>query len=248
MLNKVTLTGADDNTNIADLIALSCEFPYLEWAILFSYDRMGTQRYPSLKWIESFMESSANKAIHFCGLSAQRYILGKPLVSDIGARFSRVQLNFNYEKLPEYSQSWVNLLESKLRARTMNPHGGLPNIITQHNVANATILETYQNRSVMWLLAPHFLFDASGGNGQQPAAWPALISDAYCGRAGGLGPKNVKQELDIMLELDEATHMSYRPFWIDMESMLRSDAHETDRLDIAKCRQVLEIARPYIKA
>ena len=34
MLQTVTLTGADDSVNPEDLIAISKEFPFVEWGIL----------------------------------------------------------------------------------------------------------------------------------------------------------------------------------------------------------------------
>ena len=35
-LNRVTITGADDFTEPKDLVELSEEFPFVEWAILLS--------------------------------------------------------------------------------------------------------------------------------------------------------------------------------------------------------------------
>jgi hypothetical protein len=43
MLTRVTISGADDFVEIADMEALSRRFPFLEWAILIGgHDRFGT--------------------------------------------------------------------------------------------------------------------------------------------------------------------------------------------------------------
>jgi len=55
-LTRVTITGADDNTNPQDLIQLHQKYPFVEWALLFSPSRQGTARYPSHEWIKTFAE------------------------------------------------------------------------------------------------------------------------------------------------------------------------------------------------
>lgn len=40
-LTRVTITGADDAVEPAELQALSHEFPFVEWGILHSYKRFG---------------------------------------------------------------------------------------------------------------------------------------------------------------------------------------------------------------
>ena len=46
-LHTVTITGTDDSTNMADLVALSREFPFVEWAILVSESHEGGFRFPT---------------------------------------------------------------------------------------------------------------------------------------------------------------------------------------------------------
>jgi hypothetical protein len=45
-IDKVTITGADNNTPISDLFVLQKQFPFVEWAILLSQSKAGTDRYP----------------------------------------------------------------------------------------------------------------------------------------------------------------------------------------------------------
>jgi phosphoribosylanthranilate isomerase len=68
-----------------------------------------------------------------------------------------------------------------------------------------------------------WLFDRSGG------LWPPHPGgDRLVGYAGGIGPDNVAD----VLEQIGATG----PYWIDMESGVRTD----DRFDLGKCRRVCE--------
>ena len=49
---RCTITGADDLVDPDDLVVLSREYPFVEWAILISASRAGTPRYPSSAWLE----------------------------------------------------------------------------------------------------------------------------------------------------------------------------------------------------
>jgi hypothetical protein len=73
-----------------------------------------------------------------------------------------------------------------------------------------------------------WLFDASGGRGITPAAWPAHPG-RLVGYAGGITLQNV---IDVLA----AGVGAAVPYWIDMESGVRTD----DRFDIEKCRLVCE--------
>lgn len=68
-INKITFTGADNNTNPEDLFKFSEEYPLVEWAILFSKNKSGVERYPDAKWVKSLLENAPNinLAAHLCG-------------------------------------------------------------------------------------------------------------------------------------------------------------------------------------
>ena len=73
------------------------------------------------------------------------------------------------------------------------------------------------------------LFDRSGGRGVVPGRWPRHPGgDRLVGYAGGIGPDNV---LDVLAVIN-----ADGPYWIDMESGVRTD----DWLDLDKCEAVLE--------
>lgn len=72
-----------------------------------------------------------------------------------------------------------------------------------------------------------WLFDRSGGRGEAPDTWPPHPGNGRrVGYAGGIGPDNV---VGVLAEI-----VPKGPYWIDMESGVRTD----DRLDIEKCREV----------
>lgn len=70
------------------------------------------------------------------------------------------------------------------------------------------------------------LFDRSGGTGARPNKWPENPG-WLVGYAGGIGPDNV---LDTIAAIN-----SSGPYWLDMESGVRTD----DWLDLDKCEAVL---------
>jgi hypothetical protein len=83
------------------------------------------------------------------------------------------------------------------------------------------------DRRISWL------YDASGGRGVAPDRWPSAPGDgALVGHAGGLAPETVA---DTIVSVASAG-----PYWIDMESRIRTD----DRLDLAKVEAVLATVYP----
>src|SRR5689334_18618263 len=77
----VTLTGADDLTPPRDLARVQKEFPFVEWGILIYPDRpnqAGSARYPSLGWIDRFLEEvpHGHKALHVCGAAVPKLLDG----------------------------------------------------------------------------------------------------------------------------------------------------------------------------
>ncbi|KKM20298.1 hypothetical protein LCGC14_1646870 [marine sediment metagenome] len=61
MLDRVTITGADDAVDVEELAALADEFPFTEWGILLSQSRMGQPRYPTFEWIRELLEAKKER-------------------------------------------------------------------------------------------------------------------------------------------------------------------------------------------
>lgn len=51
IIDKVTMTGADDSVDVKEMLKISTECPQVEWGILASESKMGLPRYPTNHWI-----------------------------------------------------------------------------------------------------------------------------------------------------------------------------------------------------
>lgn len=221
-LKLCTITGADDKVEVSDLIALSARFPFVEWGILFSPKHEGIARYPKQAWVESFLSKavSVNRSAHLCGGAIKGFAEADPDLLSMIDRFQRIQLNFNASR-PFFSKE-NGLSKVVSVSRIVKPF-----VITQFNEPNRHVFKVFTGmpgrRGV--------LFDASGGNGVAPEAWPEMLPNIPCGFAGGLNPDNVTSELTKISAI-----VGDRPFWIDMESGVRTEDNE---LDLAKVESVL---------
>lgn len=238
-LTHCTLTGVDESTDLAALVALSAEFPVVEWGFLFSPKHAGQPgRYPSVATLERALDElppEVRVALHVCGKGVRDLLTAvavgheelrkldpdeaavASLVGQVAARNGRVQLNFDQRATPVDLGALGGLMEA------------FPDtvFITQHNSANAQVHE-----SLLWVPNHAVLFDASGGRGTLPLAWSEPLPWTPCGHAGGLGPDNLEGEL---AEIAEVT--GDRSTWVDMESRLRT---VDDKFDLAQCRRSLE--------
>lgn len=200
----ITFTGADEWTSIDGMRALSRQYP-IEWGVLFSPKRQGVDpRYPGGEAQSRLLWSNLRLSAHLCGAYSDAIMAGQPILDipvDLGY-FRRIQVNHatpDPTRIVEFRKGW-GPMRCIAQAR-----GPFPD-----------------DDSVDWL------FDASGGRGVAPAAWPAHPG-RLVGYAGGIGPDNV-------LSVLAAGVGSAAPYWIDMESGVRTD----DRFDLEKCRAVCE--------
>lgn len=248
-LKYVTITGADDNTEIMDLFDLSARFPFVEWGILFSQSKSGVPRYPSLEWVEELCElaphfykkgSSLNFSSHLCGKwVSDIFDHGKVTFLDdkkLLKLFGRVQVNCYKEKLKKAIES-NEFWKAALRCNKPILLGG-----------NYGKLELDVRKCTQFGVYP--LFDASGGHGKKsnsyrkpfelikehPDKRTHTVNSLFCGYAGGLGPENIDTELELILDSVGTTQ-----FWIDMETNVRSKVGNKDYLDLDKVERVLNI-------
>ena len=220
----ITFTGADDQTDINDLIALARDYPgRVEFAILYSPKRTGTARYPTGNWRRDIQSTGLQLAAHLCGEASRQLIATGVTVYDLADfdGISRIQVNTSDPQVsPARIRAWADGL-SRAYLHDIQPilqcRGSFPD----------------DNR-VSWL------FDQSGGAGIEPDHWPIPCPDTAgpVGYAGGIGPQNVTQ---IIARLPQSTS-----WWIDMESKIRVN----DQFDIGLCRQVCEAVygRPAVRA
>lgn len=195
----ITFTGADDQTDINEMKSLASQFN-IEWGILFSHEREGTGRFPSMSFVRRLVAKRGHLRLsaHLCG-TYSRFLLEQgatPIDDLISEHFNRVQINtrqpiLNYERIQRWSERVF--VEVILQCR-----GDFP-----------------ASSAVSWL------FDASGGNGRSPLRWPEARGAFIRGYAGGLSPCNVLEELGTI-----ATGASN--YWIDMETGVRDATDRFD--------------------
>jgi hypothetical protein len=230
-LERVTITGADDATRPHDLCALSDQFPFVEWGILFSERRQGKEpRYPSIGWIYDLLmrvHSSIQLSAHLCGQYARDAVSGPFLWAlmrpDYLERFQRIQINGaeKTEQVVDRLAYYGRHFEDKkfiLQVREF----GRPYAVSEFEAER--------------------LFDRSGGRGIETTDLPDPDPVAHCGYAGGFGPDNLEGVLGSLSSL--ADHD--RTFWVDMETKVRSDDCGMSVLDLGKVRRCLEIAAPFV--
>lgn len=227
-VQAVSLTGADDGVDPSALLAISLQYPLVEWAILSSAKRQGSARYPSEDWVERFHATcpDVRKALHLCGKDVDAFLAMDERIHKKLSRFDRVQLNFNHRRQP---------MDLDVLTRVANSI--TPTVILQHNSANEDLWQLLRGK----IDGLSMLFDSSGGGGRSPeAGWPTMLDDAVCGYAGGLGPDNIEAELATIIEITAG-----RKFWIDMEGKLRSPID--DSFSLEACIAVLRHVENYLK-
>jgi hypothetical protein len=235
-LITVTLTGADDSTDMDKLWEISDIFPFVEWGILLSRNSSGRSRFPSVKWLSELAERHSVREAnpiqlsgHLCGSFVREILMGDmrfggEIGADVFGCFQRIQINTHgqpHEYLPSVMVPMLNSFDKYY--------------IFQYDNVNAHILE----RAISGGVKAQSLFDLSHGAGVLPDKWPIPVEGIYCGYAGGLSPENVEEQLQMISEKVGDT-----PFWIDMETKVRSNG---DKLfDLDKCWDVLTKCEKFI--
>jgi hypothetical protein len=232
ILNKITVTGADDTTSINDLYQIQNKYPFVEFGILIrSSETIKSSffsRFPSLKWLNELAikshEQRLNLSMHLCGDPVFDILENGRLPNHISQiAYQRIQINthgeihkYNYEKfLPELRRNFNTTFIFQLDG------------VNQHLMYNSA-REGITNISG--------LYDLSHGAGVVPDNWIKDPEDGlYYGYAGGLSPKNVAFQLSKIETLTNNT-------WIDAETFLRKDG----KFDLNLVTEFLEAASPWV--
>lgn len=223
-LDRVTITGADDNTSIDELFSLSLQFPFVEFAILVSSSREGSARYPSRDWcrrLSDKLDGRTQISVHVCGLWAREIFAGTADFSKLPTLYpARMQIN-------------GKSVTEGFTARSIDKFPNTQFIVQYPR--SQDFLEAAHEQRVN--IVP--LFDDSGGKGIVRRSWPSVLPDGYCGFAGGIGLDNVAK---VVAEISVKCPTS---FWIDMEGRVRD---EQDRLDLDCVGQILSVCAPLVTA
>lgn len=229
-LERVTITGADDSTNVNDLVAFSKEFPFVEWGILVSKYK-NQARFPSLQWIDNFSSlakvNNLNVATHICGKWVRELLKGDmewealPTCVDVS---NRIQINTHAELLPSNVAFIYNLERKKEKT-----------FIFQFDGVNDHLASVAKEAK----LKVEILFDTSGGAGILPSYWKPAMGLIPSGYAGGLCADN------IFNQLQKISEVCPYPFWIDMERRVRT--YDDAKLDLDQVRAILKITKSIVE-
>lgn len=244
ILDRVTITGADDKTPIKGLLELTAAYPFVEWGVLVSKTSEGGPRFPSRDWITEFVGATPTDtrlSLHVCGRWVRSLLMGE-WPQDLDAfpldEFQRVQLN---------THGHAHAFAANASAAMLGAHVGHAQIIVQMDEVNgANVLSglrryNIERRGIGDNAVP--LFDTSGGAGIVPKAWPkpGPLGVDYYGYAGGLGPDTLAAELP---RIEAAVGIPGMRYWIDMERRVRTD---DEVLDLAKVEAVLKACAPIVR-
>ena len=112
-INKVMIAGMEDSTSILGLEKLKEKFPFVEWGVLFTKNKAGRARYPSIEYINEFCNSNTgDMSAHFCG-AYPREILEQGEFEELvtlNEKFNAVQLNYNFDRRQKYWK-FINVLK-----------------------------------------------------------------------------------------------------------------------------------------
>lgn len=248
-----TFTGVDNSTDLEYLEFHSFLYPFVEWGVLLSFDRMGKDpRYPSLetflkfKKIRDNAKTKMNSALHLCGRAAHAFISNSftddecELFNTVSSGFDRIQLNINMCDSRYDTTNYHNNISSlALTAKLIRQH-----LILQYNDNNK---ELFQDPDIQYIIKQgyvHVLKDSSGGKGIYNSDFeiPIWCMDAVLGFAGGYGPENIEHALEEIYLNVKDNKLSSQHFTIDMEGKIRTD----DKLDLDKINQVSTIANNFL--
>lgn len=241
-----TITGADENTDVKDMIRIAKEFRNVEFGILISQSRAGSPRYPRKEWVIDAASQFIAEHIrprfsyHICGSLSRDFVAGivdfsKWDVYVPPLQFAqRIQLNVNIKRttwLPKETASLINAIQ---RIYDSGEGDGYHlRYIVQHNLAN----EMMWYDLLKFRIHPHVLYDASGGRGKMARELSKPIAGVITGYSGGYNPDNIG---GILEELDPIVGTGV--VWVDVETGVRT---EDNQMDMSKVGNFCDKCHPY---
>lgn len=189
----ITCTGADERTDLDLLATFDCEVGIL--VKLPKIGSRGSNRFPSIEWIEHAVQQLPRVALHFCGEEAKTALFHSSLFDRFVGAADRIQIN------GEVNEQYI--------AQCCDMHPEMK-WITQWNERNEPkAFGTHSNHEL--------LVDSSGGKGILPGEWKRPCTFKRVGFAGGLNRAQLKSEFRRIVAIGQGD------FWIDAERWLRKD-------------------------
>jgi len=201
---------------------------------------------------------------HLCGDFARTFSKGEFEVLDffpnLETLVDRIQVNvdrgftgFDCDKLARqvYSEKYpyLRMKDYIIQIREKQIHGCRepvtlkPDWTLEDNSFFVTARKAFDRYSgFKYRILPLPLYDSSGGKGISPSEWfPPVTGPNWqnysTGYSGGLGPDNLKEELQNIASVVDSSVEQVCPIWIDMESKIRTG----DKFDLDKVQQCCEI-------
>lgn len=237
-LKYITCSGANEHTNIDELLALAKEYPMMEIGIQVS-DKKITDNPARFDWIIALQEKVAaqklapNIALHVNGNWVQQFA-NRAMIPELeyflslgngsnGRLISRLQINFLIGN--DYRINFGRFCQA------MTDNSRLP-IVLPYNDQNAAFVHCLHNKSIKF----DCLFDSSHGEGVLPQQQqPPVFRNCLQGYSGGLSADNVAEQLQKLSLVVKPK----RSIYIDAEGKLKgSNGH----LDLQKCEAYIKNA------
>ena len=220
-LQHITFTGIDAKTDIKALQEIQREYPLVEFGVLTAKNwSENGNRYPDPDTLSRLANKGLNLSCHVCGSYA------RAITQDI--EWSHL-FDLLGENKDIFNRCQINIAANEPTKNTFflkTPRYFKEIIIQQKSVDEHKTWDAINYHGFMSIL-----LDASGGLGIDTGIklWPDWFYKV--GYAGGMNADNVGDKLAYLIE--NARH----PFWIDMESGVRTD----DWFDIDKVLKVLKV-------
>ena len=243
VLKYITCSGANEHTNIDDLLALAKEYPMMEIGIQVS-DKKVTENPARFDWILALQEKVAaqkltpNIALHVNGNWVQQFA-SRAMIPELdyflslnnghkGWLVNRLQINFLIGN--DYRIDFGRFCQA-MTDRAPRP------IVLPYNNRNAVFVKKIYNKSIKF----DCLYDISHGEGVLPKQQQApVFKDCLQGYSGGLSADNVAEQLKKLSFVVK----SKRAIYIDAEGKLKdSNGH----LDLQKCEAFIKNALSFAK-
>ena len=237
-LRALGFCGADDSVHPHHLIVLAQAFSLVEFGVLFRPDLEGQPRYATTAWVEQLARAcpaNMKLAAHLCGSRVNEVLHGDTVFLDQLQMwgFRRVQINATAVNGVDTS----NLAEAvPILFDILHKYPNLEFILQKNDETKPLWNGLLQHLGDNVPTNLSMLVDESKGTGVAPTkSWPSPTNAYPMGYAGGIGPTNIQQ---VLRETTAAA--GEHPFWIDMESSLRSTTNGVDVFDLDKCFGVIE--------
>ena len=231
MLELITFTGVDENTDLEEVRKIAAQYQQAEFAVLAgSQTGGGNPIFPPMDTVRKLRDlEGVRTAVHLCGSHArmaagEMYTGGEHAPHPLNLLcngFGRVQINLHGD------------MENPARVRVSAPS---IERFAQETKTGSVILQHREDWEKIPLDHPgiEYLFDLSEGAGMESfELWPEPPAGRRVGYAGGIGPHNIHRAMEFV---NEHTHAR---LWLDMERNVRGQDY---LMDLRKVREVCRMA------